>query len=834
MSTTNNNTANYTVENLVSKYREYVKVNGSGDYVEYQDKNGMWHDEWAPIEYLDAERQLLVTIYKKVVGDNAVPSILDALSKFAEDFHHNALDENELSFLIEHFPEVSTFIFDYWRDETNSQRWNYGFERPSQKAMDFLGFDPRWWNYSKNQPSTELQKEVQEAVIKPGMTIFIANSGYCDIAMLFPGCTIKGFTHHRDNRMDKIVWALGQIRLYVAGIKSEIVPCREDIEDWQYMANVDFAIWGTSYHSSYEGIEQFFEHMKPNSKLLIFMDKDDAAGNTRFESKDLLCLRRRLVKEKNVSTIVSFEEFDNYIEINRHRICVFADKAKNDTVIVKNSCSGQEIELSSHMLDAEILWPSYYIAFKPKDGIALSEIVSFHDLGKRWEKEIDRELIIERKNGDWILSENAKKMPVIAPVDMSTEYKDANLCEVQLKLAGDPIYNQWIGWLRKIEQPCILLFGKKEKFVVGYINQLSEGGMATLDSVVCLIPKKGIDVRYVAALLLTPEVKNQIMSICEGSVNDSSFPLIINKVIVPNHNDKERLAFLSETNYKALISSKKEVEKSFDKKFEKMKADYINEVRMRKHDMRPHLRQLASSERLMLHYIDNINNLEELKKAMKKQIVSSHDALESISELVDHLSDEERFGEPERVNLNKFFEDLEINHNDNGCFTLETSCEEAISQIRGESLAEIVEHAQAKGISLEQFVKQYNADTNALYVNIAPVDLNRLVNNIVENARRHGFTDKCRNDYYFSVNVKINNQRNMYQIDFCNNGNPLPVGMTKDRYGLKGEKAGANAGTGSGGYIVRSIVEHYGGDYDVFTKDGITTIRIYLPKSSVE
>ena len=834
MSTTNNNTANYTVENLVAKYREYVKVNGSGDYVEYKDKNGMWHDKWAPIEYLDAERQLLVTIYKKVVGDNAVPSILDALSNFAEDFHHNALDENELSFLIDHFPEVSTFIFDYWGSETNSKRWNYGFERPSQKAIAFLGFDPRWWNYSKNQPSTELQKEVQEAVIKPGMTIFIANSGYCDIAMLFPDCIIKGFTHHKDNWVDKVVWALGQIRLYAAGIKSEILPYNEDIDDWHYMEDVDYAIWGSSYHSSYKRAEQFYQHMKPNSKLLLFMDKEDAAGETKYESKDLLCLRRRLVEEKNISTIVSFEEFDSYIEINRHRICVFADKAKNDTVIVKNSCSGQEIELSSHMLDAEILWPSYYIALKPKDGIALSEIVSFHDLGRRWEKDIDRNLIIEREDGDWILSENAKKMPVVAPVDMSTEYKDANLCEVQLKLAGDSIYNQWIGWLRKIEQPCILLFGKKEKFVVGYINQLPEEGIATLDSVVCLIPKKDIDVRYVAALLLTPEVKNQIMSICEGSVNDSSFPLIINKVIVPNHNDKERLAFLSETNYKALISSKKEVEKSFDKKFEKMKADYINEVRMRKHDMRPHLRQLASSERLMLHYIDNINNLEELKKAMKKQIVSSHDALESISELVDHLSDEERFGEPERVNLNKFFEDLEINHNENDCFTLETSCEEAISQIRGESLAEIVEHAQAKGISLEQFVKQYNADTNALYVNIAPVDLNRLVNNIVENARRHGFTDKCRNDYYFSVNVKINNQRNMYQIDFCNNGNPLPVGMTKDRYGLKGEKAGANAGTGSGGYIVRSIVEHYGGDYDVFTKDGITTIRIYLPKSSVE
>lgn len=821
MSTTNKN---FTVEGLVAKYRNFVNEHCP-----------QIADECGPMPIDDdAEEQLLVMLYSRVAGENADKRILEALSKYGNDFYLAALTDEEITFLVNHFSEVSSSIFDFFSDESNGKKWNYGFERPSQRTIDFLEFDPRWWNYSKNHTSDELQKEMQKFDIQSGMTIFIANSGYCDIAMLFPGCTIKGFTHHRDNRMDKIVWALGQIRLYAAGIKSEIVPCREDIEDWQYMADVDFAIWGTSYHCSYIGVEQFFQHMKPNSKLLLFMDKDDAAGNTRYESKDLLCLRKRLVKEKCINTIISFEEFDNYIEINRHRICIFAEKAKNDSVLVKNSDSGHEMDLPSHMLDVEILWPSYYMTFKPKDGIALSEIVSFHDLGRRWEKDIDRNLIIEREDGDWILSENAKKMPVVAPVDMSTEYKDANLCEVQLKLAGDPIYNQWIGWLRKIEQPCILLFGKKEKFVIGYINQLTEEGIATLDSVVCLIPKKDIDVRYVAALLLTPEVKNQIMSICEGSVNDSSFPLIINKVIVPNHNDKERLAFLSETNYKALISSKKEVEKSFDKKFEKMKADYINEVRMRKHDMRPHLRQLASSERLMLHYIDNINNLEELKKAMKKQIVSSHDALESISELVDHLSDEERFGEPERVNLNKFFEDLEINHNDNDCFTLETSCEEAISQIRGESLAEIVEHAQAKGISLEQFVKQYNADTNALYVNIAPVDLNRLVNNIVENARRHGFTDKCRNDYYFSVNVKINNQRNMYQIDFCNNGNPLPVGMTKDRYGLKGEKAGANAGTGSGGYIVRSIVEHYGGDYDVFTKDGITTIRIYLPKSSVE
>lgn len=825
MSTTNNNTANYTVENLIAKYYNYVNEHcpKSSEASEWVDKEGKYHFEEIHMPFspeANVVEQLLVVLYKKVEGDKAQKEILDALSKYADVFYTSALSDNEMSFLCDHYEEVVLYLF------AHREKWN-------------VGIKTHFGQYSK------VRERLVKEYVKPGSgeKIFIADTEYCELAAQFPNCIVEGFTGW--NYKQKEVWALGQIRLKAMEIESRIVSGEEVDGNYTYTlpkaGSMDVVIVRVNENKYFAqkifgtectDIDALYNLLKPDGKMLFFSEIEDELAGT--EKNSFLNFRERIVREKTISSLVEYEDKVYIGDGKTKYIMLVLTKSLNQNVSIIDETKSYKKVIPIEQIDSTILWPSYYMTPKPEYGISLSEIVSFQDLGKRWEKDIDRNLIIEREDGDWILSENAKKMPVVAPVDMSTEYKDANLCEVQLKLAGDPIYNQWIGWLRKIAQPCILLFGKKEKFVVGYINQLPEGGIATLDSVVCLIPKKGIDVRYVAALLLTPEVKNQIMSICEGSVNDSSFPLIINKVIVPNHNDKERLAFLSETNYKALISSKKEVEKSFDKKFEKMKADYINEVRMRKHDMRPHLRQLASSERLMLHYIDNINNLEELKKAMKKQIVSSHDALESISELVDHLSDEERFGEPERVNLNKFFEDLEINHNDNDCFTLETSCEEAISQIRGESLAEIVEHAQAKGISLEQFVKQYNADTNALYVNIAPVDLNRLVNNIVENARRHGFTDKCRNDYYFSVNVKINNQRNMYQIDFCNNGNPLPVGMTKDRYGLKGEKAGANAGTGSGGYIVRSIVEHYGGDYDVFTKDGITTIRIYLPKSSVE
>lgn len=762
MNTTNNNIANYTVENLVAKYREYVKVNGSGDYVEYQDKNGLWHDEWAPLEYLDAERQLLVTIYKNVVGDNVVPSILDALSKYAEDFHYNALDEKELSFLVEHFPEVSTFIFDYWGDETNSQRWNYGFERPSQKAIDFLGFDPSWWNYSQNQPSTELQKEVQETVIKPGMTIFIANSGYCDIAMQFPNCTIKGFTHHKDNRIDKEVWALGQIRLYAAGIKSEILPCVEDIKDWQYMEDVDYAIWGSSYHSSYERVEQFYQHMRPNSKLLLFLDKNDAAGDTRYESKDLLCLRKRLVEEKSISTIISFEEFDNYIEINRLRICVFAEKVKNDSVLVKNSDSGYEMELPSHMLDAEILWPSYYMTLKPKDGIALSEIVSFHDLGRRWEKGIDRDLIIERENGEWKLSDKARAMSVVRPADMAIDYKDANLCEAELKMAGDAFFEKWIGWLRKIEKTCVLLYGKNEKFVVGYINRLPDSSMATLDSVVCLIPKKGIDVRYVAALLLTPEVRNQIMSICEGEINDIVFPLIMDKIMIPNHSEKERLSFLAEANYNAMLSSQKELKQEH--------VNYTKAVRMRKHALTQKLFAMKATFSALNAYRNRQNGqMSENDRVVPIKETTVRDAFELISKDIEvlrtsfeHIADVEyTFSKPEWINPEQFIEDY-ISKNTNEWLNFKP----VITWEKGHNSAK----ENLKDTATGEIILKKGDALNSLYF---PKDaLEKVMNNIVANATSHGFTERERNDYQLRFSWHSDGIAIIIEIE--NNGKPIP------------------------------------------------------------
>lgn len=791
MQTVNNN---FTVEALVAKYRNFVD-----EHCPKSCESDGVHEFAMPYNN-EAEEQLLATLYKRVAGENADSNILEALSKYTEEFYAKGLNETELTFLTNNFAEVSTYIFSYFADKYYEEHLGSLLNKPTKKVNEIIA----------------------SAKIEDGETIFIGCSGLGDLAMLFPNCIIKGYSFAVKGPYINEIWALGQIRLFAAGILSEILPYPEDKGSKPYWNDADIIIDGAS--SSFLCLKEAqIQQMKPGCNLLLFVNKQNTAGDSVVD------IAKKIVEEGCINSITSFEESNDLLgnDFVKKSICIHACKKVSDMVLFKNEITGEEKELPSNILDQTILWPSYYLTAKPKKGMSLSEIVSFQDLRPKKKEDLvfkKTKFNDEKECIEWILSDKEKNILVVTPKNLSTGYENTELYKENLHQAGDPLFEKQLGFLSNIMQPCILLYGRKDKFVVGYIKDLPSEGIVAYSQLACLVPKEGIDVRYVAALLLTPEVRNQIISICEGEVDAQLFPLIIDKIIVPNHTDLERATFLSEANYQAIEASKKKMEESLNEK----KSEYINEVRMRKHDMRPHLRQMTSSERLMLYYLDNTNDIEDLIRLLKKQLFTSHNALQSLSELVEHLSNEERFGEPESVNLNDYFHNIEKNSEVN--FTIKVSCEKALAQ-RKKEIEELKEKNKKENVPSMQGMDEKSITECSLDVYIAPVDLDRIVNNIIENARRHGgLSDGRKTDYYISIDVKIDYQRDMYQIDFSNNGKPLPKGMTKERYGLKGEKAGPNAGTGSGGYIVKSIVEHYGGDFDLFSTDGITTIRIYLPK----
>ena len=641
MQTVNNN---FTVEALVAKYRNFVD--------EHCPKESYWDPKEGnisgPLDPIDcyAEAHLLVTLYKRIAGENTDQNILEALSKYTAAFYTNALNEEEMDFLANHFSKVSTFIFNNFADKY-TKGW---IGRPTQKVYEII---------------EKLKK------VEAGKTIFIGGAGLCDMALLFPNCTIKGYSEYdffEEYIGDKEMWALGQIRLFAAGIKSEIKPLYEDTKNSQYMSDVDIAIFDTADRYSYpfsNGSEHLFQYMKPNSKFLLFLDKQNAAGNS------MAGLTKMLVEKKCIYSIVSFEEPNAIFGTNTTKttICVCANKAVSNVVCIKNDATGDLIQLSANMLDPTILWPSYYLTAKSKEGIALSEIVSFQDLKpKNMEDIVFKKTTFndEKECIEWILSDKEKNILVVAPTNLSTRYEDAKLCKEILHPAGDPLFEKQLGLLCNIMQPCVLLYGRKDKLVAGYIKDLPSEGIVAYRQFACLVPKEGIDVRYVAALLLTPEVKNQIMSICEGEVDAQLFPLIMDKIIVPNHTDLERATFLSEANYNAFESSRKELEQEH--------KSYIKAVRMRKHALTQSASAIEATFYALNAYRERQNGtISDNERISRIKQTTVKDAFEYLSMAtkdllvkLDHIADVEyTFTKPEWINPEEFVESY-IQKHENG------------------------------------------------------------------------------------------------------------------------------------------------------------------------
>lgn len=232
---------------------------------------------------------------------------------------------------------------------------------------------------------------------------------------------------------------------------------------------------------------------------------------------------------------------------------------------------------------------------------------------------------------------------------------------------------------------------------------------------------------------------------------------------------------------------------------ERLKAEYMIEVRNRKHDMKTPMVQLRSTLKLMESMSHRLP--EDFSERLNEYIHRQKVALNTLSEIVQHLADEEVFAEPEVLDVDEILSEFVTEEN---YYSIEYN----------------------KDISFEE------AGIKSPKVKMGRVDFLRLVNNIIGNAIEHGFTDK---EGHYSMIIHTYIIDDLLYIDFQNDGDPLPDEMDKIRYGMRNVKGKDSKGQGTGGYVVKSITEHYGGDYDVYVEavdvDGaeLTNVLVKLP-----
>lgn len=407
-------------------------------------------------------------------------------------------------------------------------------------------------------------------------------------------------------------------------------------------------------------------------------------------------------------------------------------------------------------------------------------------------------------------NENGK---IIVPSSLSTDwihpYVDLSTLETKSVLGGT-----------KLTQKAIVV--STIKALNPSIVEASEKKPVWLSkNVLAIIPKDEIDIEYLCMTLS----KQKLPSFGTAMPMFSKTTILRQKIAFPNLENQK--AIINENRKTLMFAKAKEM--GLQELIDQMKTDYINEVRMRKHDMKPYLTQIKSTGNLMKYFIENCETLEELKENINNQLGYMQEATQKLSSLLDHLSDEEKFGKPEAFNIDKYFALLP----DEETFDIDYECDEDALKANG-----LPHHTWLDNIDISNWEKSLKeAPENEfipLLVNIAPSDLDRMVHNIINNAVVHGFTDPKRHDYNILINLTVDSQRGMFQIDFRNNGNPLPKGMDKERFGIKGEKAGLTGGTGCGGNIIKNIVTHYGGDYDIFQDELSTVVRIWLPIANNE
>ena len=481
---------------------------------------------------------------------------------------------------------------------------------------------------------------------------------------------------------------------------------------------------------------------------------------------------------------------------------------------------------------------------------------------------------------------------------------------------------------------CYYLDGKKDAVLFKFdttgpklaIIRAAQKPLAVDNRIYVFVPNADVDVFRLYVLLSMPLVYRQIQAIRDFGIYGN-----LHNVLIPMDQrivgDEEKKALLEGETYK-----------NHEEKLQSIKTEYINEVRMRKHDMGQYIFELVNIEDLMRYYIENRETEQDFCSQIEGLLDNFRSSLGELSVLLENLSKEEEFGKSEAVNLDDMLSHLNNRHKADGfkiSYQIDESSvkkynrqkyndamiaaaiedheadmaledamiaaaiedheanmaledamiaaaiedHEADMALEDAMIAAAIEDHEAdmaledammkaaiedheadmalEDAMIEAAIEDHEADMAledamiedateehekdiivenvigrnkeipSLYV--SKIDLQRLISNIVDNARKHGFTDSNRKDYEMKVSLSIDSESNSFQIDFKNNGNPLPEGMNKMRYGIKGEKAGKTAGTGIGGSYVKKFVEHYGGDYDVFMEGDWTVIRIVLP-----
>ncbi len=273
--------------------------------------------------------------------------------------------------------------------------------------------------------------------------------------------------------------------------------------------------------------------------------------------------------------------------------------------------------------------------------------------------------------------------------------------------------------------------------------------------------------------------------------------------------------------------------------------------------------QLLKAERNALaHGLGNLvyENFASIKHSLGKPLMNIGSSLRNIEKALAKLDKDwetiklsERLDVTLKDSFDSVYSNLETVHsilkNNENEFDVNNYKLEDLDILKFiKSFIKSVKSSQKSNVTVKDDI---NPDITKYYGNKLMINANAelikiALNNIVENANKHAFTDDNQNyilDFkiglgYNDFNVEDANQsvdeiKTFIKIEISNNGNPFPKNFGFKKFIRKNSFAGTNGNTGIGGNDINEIVKYHNGKLLLINNNSselfVTSFSVFLP-----
>lgn len=454
---------------------------------------------------------------------------------------------------------------------------------------------------------------------------------------------------------------------------------------------------------------------------------------------------------------------------------------------------------SYDMVNEDILMPVYYLR-RPNAGIPLSKIVNVAE--------------------DYILSEECNPSEKVVTVNHLSNIFTKGVFKVEdlPNLNTDRLRRYY-----RVEGPAVIMAVSEQNTAIGYTADSSS--FLVPRNLYALKPQKGIDVKYLACMLFSKSVREQLIRLVYGKG--------VSAKLAFHWSDYTLLELHSEQEQQAIVQNAILEDYATQEHFLALQEKgFKHAIRLRKHALSQNISAFDSLFRSLEHRMSE--NKGELKASEQLSPVSPitvadamgilHSNLQVISERVNHLTDDQDWGPCEAIEPQQFIEDYEKHHSGpDFCFMhlwddFETNYFEN----------DIVDKKTGK-----LYFRKGESINTAWFPRRA---LQQVLDNILSNARAHGFTDKSRKDYVIQTSWTTDGLNML--IEIANNGAALPSDLNTDLVLEYGYTTALNqqGHAGIGGGEMTEIMHKFGGDIRVIStpdKKFTVTYVLSMPLASI-